>query len=248
MERALRDKIKRINSRLIEHFGIPPRDEELPNPLDMIIATILSQNTNDRNSYKAYTNLRAAFPDWNMILDTDREEIEKIVKIAGLGKQKSAAIKGLVTELYKKYGKVSLDFVNNHNNKELLELLTNFQGIGKKTASCVLLFALDRNVCPVDTHVHRTANRLGLAQTSSPDKTFDILNDGFPEGIAHRFHTNLIRLGREVCKPTNPSCGVCPVSRMCKFEGKDRSNTNSSQQRSFMLLDNISGVGEEGKK
>lgn len=234
-----RNKIKRINEKLVERFGIPYRAEVPPSPLDMLIATILSQNTNDKNSYQAYVKLREVFPDWRKILDTPREEIEDIIRIAGLGKQKSAAIKNLISYVDKNYSAMSLDFVKDFDNQKLLDTLTALPGIGLKTASCVLLFALERDVCPVDTHVHRTLNRIGLVSTSAPDKTFLAINSNFPKGIAHSFHTNLIRLGRAVCKPQNPACGVCPLSRTCKFENKVKENKTEYSENGFMLLDNV---------
>ncbi len=117
--------------------------------------------------------------------------------------------------------------------------LTKYKGVGVKTASCVLLFAEGRNVCPVDTHVHRTVNRIGIVIGSTPDKTFIQLNKNFPIKIAHQFHTNLIRLGREVCTPQNPSCGICPVKSECVFENKIESNTTMKKVRAFMLLDSV---------
>jgi len=233
------EKVKDINNKLVERFGIPFRSIPPPSPLDLLIATILSQNTNDKNSYQAFVNLRDKFPDWKTILQTSREEIEDIIRIAGLGKQKSGAIKNLIFYLNENYGEISLDFVAGFDNKKLLDTLTALPGIGVKTASCVLLFALERDVCPVDTHVHRTLNRIGLVTTSSPDKTFLAINENFPDGVAHSFHTNLIRLGREICKPKNPACGACPLETLCKFENKTKNKTATYKENNFMLLDNV---------
>ena len=94
---------------------------------------------------------------------------------------------------------------------EILNELTSIKGIGVKTASCVLLFSLDRNVCPVDTHVHRTLNRIGIVKTKTPDKTFANYIKIYLKNTAHQFHTNLIKLGREICKPAKPFCSICPT-------------------------------------
>ena len=125
-------------------------------------------------------------------------------------------------------------------DEKIIEMLTAFKGIGLKTSACVLLFSMGRNVCPVDTHVHRTANRIGLVNTKTPDKTFVILNENLPGGIAHQIHTNLIRLGREVCKPSNPLCAACPLIRICEYPDKNLNAGNPSGNSSFMLLDNVS--------
>src|SRR3989339_327239 len=166
--------------------------------------------------------------------------IDKLLKIAGLGKQKSKAIKNLLLSLIKERGKVSLDHLKTMKDEEILNELTKHSGIGVKTASCVLLFSLKRNVCPVDTHVFRTLNRIGIVKASSPDKTFYSINGMLPDKTAHSFHTNLIRLGREICKPANPNCKVCPVFSVCKFENKNLDgNKKEYVENSFMLLDNV---------
>ncbi len=231
--------IKQINKLLVKQFGIPPRAEKLPKPIDLLIATILSQNTNDTNSYKAYQNLRKKYPTWEDARKAKRVSIEKEIKIAGLGLQKSKAIKNLLTELHKKEKSYSLSRVTKATSKEAIEYLTKFNGIGVKTASCVLLFALDRDICPVDTHVHRTLNRIGLVKTKTPDKTFLEINENFPPKIAHSFHTNLIRLGREYCTPKNYKCGKCPLKSICKFEDKIINNNSVNSKKSFMLLDSV---------
>lgn len=231
--------IKKVNFLLIKHFGVPLRNSRLPDPVEMLIATILSQNTNDNNSYKAYKNLKKRFPTWDDVINAKVTSIEKEIKVAGLGKQKSRAIKDFLVSLKKDNGKLSLGFLKKYSDSDAIETLTRFNGVGVKTASCVLLFAMDRNICPVDTHVHRTTNRIGIIKAKSPDKTFLQLNDDFPDRIAHSFHTNLIRLGREICKPQKPNCVSCPLLKICTFEKKNFDSSSSAIERSFMLLDNI---------
>jgi endonuclease-3 len=235
----MKKKIEKINSLLIEYFGIPPKAKKNPNPLDTIIGTILSQNTNDKNSYQAYRNLKDNFRNWNVLAELPPAKIEKYIKIAGLGKQKSKAIYELLQSLKTKEKSVSLDHIKTKNDIEILEELTSYNGVGIKTASCVLLFSLGRNVCPVDTHVHRTLNRIGLVQTNTPEKTFYKILNNIPEKTAHSFHTNLIRLGREICKPTNPNCSICPLLKLCKFDHKSLTKKNKNKTISFMLLDNL---------
>jgi endonuclease-3 len=233
------EKIVEVNELLAEKFGMPARPKILPNPLDMLIATILSQNTNDNNSYKAFENLKRKFKSWEEAAVARRSLIEKEIKIAGLGLQKSAAIKNVLTQLNKSRAGLSLDHLKNYQCDDAIKELTGYKGVGVKTASCVLLFSLGKNICPVDTHVHRTVNRIGIVQGSTPDKTFFKLNENFPPKIAHQFHTNLIRLGREICLPRNPACGICPLKKICKYDSKILDNRKSSAEKSFMLLDNV---------
>ena len=235
----MKKKIEKINTLLINHFGIPPRPKKLPSPLDTIIGTILSQNTNDKNSYKAYTNLKDNFSNWNQLAELKPSQIEKFIKVAGLGKQKSKAIYELLQSLKQNQKSISLNHIKNNSDEEILDELTSYNGVGVKTASCVLLFSLGRNICPVDTHVHRTLNRIGVVNTNSPEKTFYNILNNIPEKAAHSFHTNLIRLGREICKPTNPNCAVCPLLKICKFDEKNLKTIKTNKKIDFMLLDNL---------
>ncbi len=232
-------KITQVNKLLVKKYGIPPRPENPPDPLEMLIATILSQNTNDKNSFKAYQNLKNNYKNWDQVASTALSQLEKSIKVAGLGKQKSKAIKDLLNSLLKEYGKITLNNVEEESNDFIISKLTGYKGVGVKTASCVLLFSLRRNVCPVDTHVHRTVNRIGIVEASTPDKTFYLLNSEFPKNIAHSFHTNLIRLGREICKPSQPQCFICPLQKICEYPDKNMAQSSAYKTNDFMLLDNI---------
>lgn len=235
----LKRKIRQINKLLIKKYGVPQRSKIPPDPVDMLIATILSQNTNDKNSYKAFQNLKENFPDWSEAAKLTSAQIEKYIKVAGLGKQKSKAIKNFLSTLLKEEGKISLGYLSKMKDEEILEELTSFPGVGVKTASCVLLFSLRKNICPVDTHLHRTTNRIGIVKTSSPDKTFLVLNKNMPDELAHQFHTNLIRLGREICKPAKPLCNICPLLKVCKYQAKNLLKDNIYKVNDFLLLDSV---------
>jgi endonuclease-3 len=235
----MKRQINTINKLLVKHFGIPPRSKKLPNPVDLLIATILSQNTNDKNSYRAFKYLKEKYIKWEDVARLTQPSIGKLIKVAGLGKQKSTAIKNLLSGLLKNNSKISLNHIKKLGDEEIIDELTSYNGIGIKTASCVLLFSLDRNICPVDTHVHRTLNRIGLVRTNSPEKTFNSINGNLPPKTAHQFHTNLIRLGREICKAQKPLCFICPLQKKCAFPDKNLGKVTISKENSFMLLDSI---------
>ena len=236
----MKKKINKINKLLIQFFGIPIRNKNNPDPVDMLIGTILSQNTNDKNSYRAYQNLRQKYKTWDEVAKLTPSSIERIIRVAGLGKQKSNAINNVLKGLKKKNGEINLNFLNKQDDKSVIDELTKFDGVGIKTASCVLLFSMNRNVCPVDTHVHRTLNRIGLVSTKTPDKTFKEIVGQIPAGTAHSFHTNLIRLGREICKPTKPKCTICPLEKYCIYDSKNFEVGVVHKINDFMLLDSIS--------
>lgn len=235
----MKKKIKNINNKLVRYFGIPHRQKRLPNPANALIATILSQNTNDNNSYRAYQNLKKKYGSIAELSSAKRSEIEKVIRVAGLGKQKSAAIKNFLSALKMRGGKLNRQYFENMTDDEILEELTTIKGVGVKTASCVLLFSLDRNVCPVDTHVHRTLNRIGVVKTKTPDKTFEKMRNNLSVGIAHQFHTNLIKLGRKICKPGKPLCSICPLIEECSFKNKNLEKVTSNNKETLLLLDSI---------
>lgn len=231
--------IKKINSALISKFGVPERNSAETDPVDALIATILSQNTNDKNSYRAYKNLKTNFKKWNEVALARQTTIEKNIRIGGLAKQKAKAIKEILNHLKKERGKIDLHYISQMPTDAAIGELVKFNGVGVKTASCVLLFSLKRNVCPVDTHVHRTANRIGLVKTKSPDKTFEIINENLPKGVAHSFHTNLIKLGRDICKSAKPLCSICPLLKFCSYPAKNMLSVSKVTKNDFLLLDSV---------
>ncbi len=229
----------------LEHFlGVPRQADQLPRPLDMLIATILSQNTNDRNSHRAYTELRRRFPSWKKLADAPIGSIADAIRSGGMANQKSIRIKQTLKTIKQRFGSHSLNSIRQMSDERVIAELTTLDGVGFKTAACVLLFSLGRDVFPVDTHVHRLCTRLGLNGGSrSPDETYHSMKQIVPRGRGYSLHTNLIRFGRLICKSTNPICGACALFSECRYAekqhlramgmGKIRRDVN------FMLLDNI---------
>lgn len=235
----MKSELIKINKLLVGKFGLPKRSKTKPDPVDTLIATILSQNTNDKNSYAAYLKLKQNFKSWDEAAAANNSSIEQLIRVGGLAKQKAKAIKQLLTKLKKQHGTISLDYLDKSKNDDAINELIKFKGVGVKTASCVLLFSMKRSVCPVDTHVHRTLNRIGLVETRTADKTFELLNQNLPEGIAHSLHTNLIKLGRDVCKSVKPLCFSCPLLKICKYPAKNLQPTKIPAGNTFLLLDSI---------
>lgn len=235
--------ILKVNEILLNTFGKPPRNLK-SNPLDILIATILSQNTNDVNSHKAFLNLKKRFSDYDELLSANLNSIEREIRIAGLGRQKAKAIKSFLKKLKEDKSKLNLYFLKDFEIEDALKYLTSFNGVGLKTAACVLLFGLQKNVCPVDTHVHRTLNRIGIVNTKDRDKTFNEIHQNLPDGIAHQFHTNLIKLGRTICLSQKPRCFLCPLRDLCKYENKNLKvesikDLSKNNNKNFMLLDSV---------
>ena len=243
--KVLREKIYRVATLLEQLLGIPNLPRRPPHPLDMLIATVLSQHTNDRNSHRAYVRLRQKYPTWENVLDAPLQGISSAIRPGGMAQQKSMHIKKILSALRMRYGGLDLRFLKKKTDEEIFEILLSLDGVGVKTASCVLLFSLRRDVFPVDTHIHRICGRLGLApKYKTPEKTFAWMKGNIPDGKAYSFHTNLIRFGRKTCRATNPLCGACGLYKICLFQEKNKFRA-SMQTRTlaknydFMLLDHV---------
>lgn len=241
----MKEKINNIISLLRKEFKGPQPKPSKSNPLDVLIATVLSQNTTDKTSYKAFQNLKNNFKNWDDVMNSPPAKVKKAIKVCGLTNQKSKSIQMMLKKMKKKYGGLSLDFMKDYEDDEIYKELIGYNGVGIKTISCVLAFGLGRDVFPVDTHVHRISNRLGLVNTKSPDKTFERLKDKIPKGKKFIFHTLLIRFGRKICKAKNPLCGKCVLYDYCEFEEKEiyaspvRNADLVPKENNFIILEHV---------
>lgn len=212
--------------------------------LDVLIATKLSQNTTDKSSFKAFTNLKKIYGSWEKISDVSESSIKKAIKVCGLADTKSKEIKSLLNKLKKKFGGLDMEFMHEYSDEEVYEEFLSHKGFGVKTISCVLIFALGRDAFPVDTHVHRILNRLGIVKTTSAVKTFENAKDIIPKGKKYELHSNLIKFGRNICKAKNPLCSVCFLYDMCEFPEKEiyfeRTLSQADiKENNFIILENL---------
>ncbi|MBN1346526.1 MAG: endonuclease III [Phycisphaerae bacterium] len=210
-----RRRVRAITRRLEKAHGPRPWDPE-GDPLGGLIATILSQHTSDTNSHAAYAELRRRFPTWESVLGATPRQIEQAIRQGGLAKQKSVRIKAILAEIRDEHGRLGLDFLAHWPIDRAVEYLCRFNGVGRKTAACVLMFELGRPVLPVDTHVHRLAKRLGLiAPDTSADQAHDALQAICPDELVWPFHVLLVTHGRRICKAREPECGACSLRDIC---------------------------------
>lgn len=211
------EKARIVYQRLQAAFGIPTWRNPLP-PLDELISTILSQNTNDNNRDRAFEALRSCFPTWEAVRDAEEQAIIDAIRPAGLANQKGPRIQKVLREITAERGELSLDFLAELPVEEARRWLMSFKGVGPKTAAIVLLFSLGEPAFPVDTHVHRVTGRLGLRpEKMNADQAHDWLSRLFPPETYYAAHLNLIRLGREICHARNPECPRCPLNDLCDF-------------------------------
>jgi endonuclease III len=206
-----------VYQRLIEAFGLPEWRNPFP-PLDELVSTILSQNTNDRNRDVAYTRLRARFSTWEEVRDADPLEVIEAIRPAGLANQKGPRIQVVLQQITEERGSLDLEFLRDLSPEEAFDWLSRFKGVGPKTASIVLQFSLDKPAFPVDTHVYRVSGRIGLRpERMTVEQAHEHLARLFTPEQYGPGHLNLIRLGREVCHARNPEHAVCPVKDLCLF-------------------------------
>ena len=214
---ALREKAQSVYHNLAAAFGLPAWDNPTP-PLDELVNTILSQNTNDRNRDLAYNNLRACFATWEMVRDADAMTVMETIRPAGLANQKGPRIQTVLRQITAERGSLNLNFLYDLPAEEAFAWLTKFKGVGPKTASIVLQFSLSKPAFPVDTHVYRVSGRIGLRpERMSVEQAHVFLAQLFTPDQYGPGHLNLIRLGRQVCHARKPECPVCPVKALCNY-------------------------------
>jgi endonuclease III len=191
--------------------------------VDELIATVLSQHTSDRNSERAFADLKAAFPAWEQVLDAPAEALADVIRSGGIADQKARRIQRILAEIGEREGRIDLGRLRDLDDAAVEEYLTSLPGVGPKTAACVLVFAMGRAAFPVDTHVHRVAVRLGwLPPGTTAAAAHQMLTPVVPPGIRYDLHLALITHGREVCKSQRPRCGGCVLRDRC-VTGSERS-------------------------
>lgn len=214
---SAQEKVPHIIQNLRAAYGAPRRQRE-PDPLDVLVETILSQATSDTNSRRAFQNLKERFPAWEEAQRARAGSIEAAIKSGGLAKQKSVRIKSLLNEIRKKLGSLDLSFLHTAPLDEAKAFLGSFKGVGPKTVACTLLFACKRAVFPVDTHIFRVGRRLGLIPLKCSDaEAHRIMGELIPARRYYEVHINLIRHGRRICRPQKPLCEQCCLIDYCDY-------------------------------
>lgn len=185
-------------------------------PLSELIMTILSQNTSDHNSRRAFDSLLTRFGSWEAVAEGSTDDIAEAIKLGGLAQVKAPRIKKILQQIQAQRGLLDLKFLMKMPVSEAKAWLGGLPGVGPKTAACVLLFSLGKPVLPVDTHIHRVAKRLGLIDSRvSAEKSHEILGEMVPAKDVYQFHIHMIEHGRRVCKAQRPRCHECVLLRVC---------------------------------
>lgn len=210
-KRPSKARVRAIRDRLRELYG-PRRNDPHDDPVHELVLTILSQNTSDNNRDVAYRRLRDRFDEWTDIRDAPTAAVIEAIRPGGLANTKAPRIQEVLATLGPK---PDLEWIRAAPRQQVIDYLTGLPGVGRKTAACVMIFALDRPEIPVDTHVYRVGGRLGLFPPRiSLERAHDEMLAITDPADAYELHLNLIAHGRAICRP-RPRCGECALARMC---------------------------------
>jgi endonuclease-3 len=214
----LQELARQVNQYLLDFYGQPTWRNPMP-PVDELVSTILSQNTNDANRDRAFTSLRQRYPTWELVRDAETASVIEAIRPAGLANQKGPRIQQVLREITAERGTLDLAFLSGLPLEEARAWLMKFKGVGPKTAAIVLCFSLGRPAFPVDTHIYRVTGRVGLRpEKMTVEDVHPHLEVLFPPETYYAAHLNLIRLGREICSSRNPECSCCPLRFVCNYK------------------------------
>ncbi len=198
-------------------YGYPTWRSPL-SPVDELVSTILSQNTNDTNRDRAFDSLTKRYGSWEAVRDAPAADVIEAIRSAGLSNQKGPRIQAALRYLTETQGIITLDFLAEMDIAQAKAWLTGINGVGPKTAAIILLFAFNRPAFPVDTHVHRVTQRLGLiGPQTTAEQAHEELEKIIPPEQFLAAHLNIIRHGREVCHARRPNCEECPLTVYCEY-------------------------------
>jgi endonuclease-3 len=210
-------RLAAVYRRLARAYGPLPPLQRLP-PLDALIQTILSQNTSDVNSWRAFASLKKAFKNWSRVAEAPVIAIERTIRSGGLAHIKAPRIRRVLQIIRQREGRLSLAGLRGMTSPEAMAWLTGLPGVGAKTAACVLLFSMRRPVMPVDTHVERVTKRLGWVEARLPaDRIGPLLERQVPARRMLAMHLYLVQHGRRTCRARRPLCTACPIRSLCPY-------------------------------
>jgi endonuclease-3 len=213
-------RIPEIIGRLDEAYGVP---EWRPHhdAMSELVLTILSQNTADSNSGRAFVRLLEAFPSWEAVASAPLDALIAAIQPGGLAPTKAPRIQAVLRDIRTRTGAYDLNFLAEMTLEVARAWLLSLDGVGPKTAACVLMFALGRPAMPVDTHVFRVATRLALIPERAgkammtPEKAHALLESEVQPHDFYAFHIGLIKHGRRVCTAQRPRCPECVLLDLC---------------------------------
>lgn len=217
--------VRRVCEKLEARYG-HPRHGNPEDPLDDLVYVLLSNRTPPGRAQRVYLSFRERFPEWEDVLEVDRDEVVKVLRSAGFANRRTDHIRSILQQIQSDFGDFTADALWTKENDDLLAYLTSFQGVSDKVARCVMMYALDRDVLPVDVHVHQIAYRLGWTNRERPEQSHDELGTLLPKHRYFAFHVDCVAHGRARCTASNPNCNGCPIWRYCQYGGGEMAPSN----------------------
>lgn len=193
-----------------------PRHGNPPAPLDDLIFILLSNRTTRVIASSVFVEMKSRFTSWEEIQNTRRDELLLVLRPAGLSRKRADHLVSLIDAVVSRFGRASLDDLHNWPNDAVENFLTSLPGVSTKVAKCVMLYTLDRDVLPVDVHVHRLSTRLGWHWHKRADQSHETLERIVMPELRYGFHVNAIAHGRSICSSARPACDRCPIRSFCK--------------------------------
>ena len=210
--------VRAVCDRLVSSYGRP----RLGNPeaaLDDLVFIILSNRTSPDRARSVYAALKREFPRWETMLSTKESTLQEIIRPAGLSGTKSRQLLGILNALVNDSHACSLQWLSQLTVGDAESYLIGLPGVSHKVAKCVLMYAFDFNVLPVDVHVHRISRRLGWVTRQRADQCHADLEAIVKPSLRRDFHVGCIVLGREICRPHRPACERCCLRSLCPSAG-----------------------------
>ena len=190
------------------------------NPLDELIFILCSVKTAEHGYSRTYSALRDEFPTFSRLAEAPPDAMAEPLRPGGLYRQKAKGFRDVFDAIIARFGKLSLSDLRRFDDPSCEAFLTTLRGVGLKVARCVMMYSLDREVFPVDTHCWRIARRLGWVRRTTKDghvsnRDMDRLQAKIAPSLRFSLHVNFISLGREFCRAAAPRCATCPIAAHC---------------------------------
>jgi endonuclease-3 len=190
--------------------------------LDVLVASMLTQNTNMANARSGFHQLRRRFRSWNEVMNADISDVQRQIAVCGLARMRARRLQGLLRTIHQQHGKLDLQFVGEMEPSQAYEYLGSFFGIGPKTAACTLLFAFGMPLFPVDKGIHRMARRMQLVRAKAGEaETSRTIQQHLRPRQCYPLHVMMFKHAKSVCRPRNPKCHHCGLCDLCPY-GKRR--------------------------
>lgn len=220
----LKHKLETALRRTEAHFGRQSRFSDRP-ALDRLIATILSQRTTYANEKKAFDRMMEQFGDWQGIMEAPEDELTQAISSSSYPEVKAPRIQQILRQVKEERGNFNLSFLGEIPLQEAIDWLMALPGVGHKTSAFVMLFSFRKPVLPVDTHVHRVSQRLGIIGPKVTEaKAHQLLLQMLPADANEllNFHKLFFKHGQRICTWSRPKCEECYLTDVCDYYDKKR--------------------------